>query len=206
MALISGAPLLGSDPLPDAAYIASTSSDSYNDGGPAQGVFRLDNVGWTNLQPAIQIDTYPLQTGATGATGPAGPAGSSGTSGASGSSCTVTDNGDGSKTISCSDGTTATVSDGTNAATPAVTVARPNTKIVRAKIRALKHTASFSFKGSGGKGKLSFQCKLDGRKYKSCRSAKSYKNLKPGKHVFRVRAKDAKGKLDLTPATKKFKI
>lgn len=197
LALMSGAPLIGSDPLFDGAYIA------YEGGGTAQNVFALDRPGWTDLQPAIRIDTFPLQTGPSG---PAGPAGSNGSNGANGSSCTVTDNGDGSKTISCSDGTTATVSDGTNAATPAVTVARPNTKIVRAKIRALKRAASFSFKGSGGKGKLSFQCKLDGQNYKSCRSAKSYKNLKPGKHVFRVRAKDAKGKLDLTPATKRFKI
>jgi len=177
VALMTGAPLVGSDPLPDAAYLSSTWSGAYGDGGAGGlGVFRFDPSGWIPYQPAIQIDTYPQQTGPTGpagATGPAGPAGA----------------------------------DGTNAvATPAVAVSRPNTKIVRAKIRALKHTASFSFKGSGGKGKLSFQCKLDGRKYKSCRSAKSYKNLKPGKHVFRVRAKDAKGKLDLTPATKKFKI
>ena len=101
----------------------------------------------------------------------------------------------------------ATVRDGTNAtATPAVTVARPNTKLVSAKIRALQHKATFSFKGTGGKGKLSFQCKLDGNKYKSCRSAKTYKSLKPGKHVFWVRAIAADGKLDLTPVIKKFRI
>ena len=99
-----------------------------------------------------------------------------------------------------------TVSDGTHAATPATTVARPNTKIVKAKIRAAKHMASFSFKGTGGKGKLTFQCRLDGKKYKSCRSGKTYKHLKRGKHVFRVRAKGSNGKVDLTPATKKFKI
>ncbi|MHB8060519.1 MAG: hypothetical protein ACYDHO_06775, partial [Gaiellaceae bacterium] len=132
---------------------------------------------------------------------------SDGAGGVSGSSCTVVDNGDGTKTISCSDGTVATVSDGTNlTATPAVTPARPNTKIVRARIRPAKHRATFSFKGVGGKGKLTFQCKLDGRKYKSCRSGKTYRSLKPGRHILRVRARGANGKVDLTPASKKFRI
>jgi len=41
-----------------------------------------------------------------------GPAGDDGPIGPSGTNCTVTDNGDGSSTISCEDGTTATVSNG----------------------------------------------------------------------------------------------
>jgi hypothetical protein len=49
--------------------------------------------------------------GADGATGPAGPAGADG---ADGTSCTVTQ-GDGSATISCTDGTSATVYDGADA-------------------------------------------------------------------------------------------
>ncbi|MGA9763051.1 MAG: PKD domain-containing protein, partial [Gaiellaceae bacterium] len=90
---------------------------------------------------------------------------------------------------------------------PAVTVAkRPQTKLGKAKISSAKHMASFKFSGSLGKGKLSFQCKLDKGKYKSCRSAKTYKNLKHGKHVFSVRAKDTRGWADLTPAVKRFKI
>ena len=216
VALMTGAPSVGSDPLSDAAYLSSTWSGAYGDGGAGGlGVFRFDPSGWTPYQPAIQIDTYPLQTGptgatgptgSTGATGPAGATGATGASGTSGSSCTVRDNGDGSKTISCSDGTSATVSDGTNAAAPAATVGPPNTKLVSAKIKAAKHKATFSFKGSGGKGPLSFQCKMDGNAYKSCRSAKTYEGLKSGKHVFRVRAKGADGKVDQTPIEKKFTI
>ena len=100
-----------------------------------------------------------------------------------------------------------TAADGTNAvATPAVAVSRPNTKLVRAKIRSARRAASFNFKGSGGKGKLTFQWRLDGKKFKSCRSGKTFRHLKRGKHVFRVRARGADGKFDLTPATKKFKI
>ena len=198
VAVMSGAPLIGSDPILDGAYIA------YEGGGTAQNVFALDRPGWTDLQPAIRIGTFPLQTGPSG---PAGPAGSNGSNGANGSSCTVKDNGDGSKTISCADGSSVTVSDGTNAtATPAVAAGRPNTKLVSARIRPALHKATFIFKGAGGKGKLSFQCRLDGQKFGSCRSGKSYKNLKPGKHVFRVRAKGSDGKLDLTPVTKKFRI
>jgi hypothetical protein len=86
-------------------------------------------------------------------------------------------------------------------------VGAPRTKIVKTIINASKRSARFKFSGSGGKGKLSFQCKLDkAKKFKSCRSGKTYKNLKLGKHTFRVRAKDARGKVDRTPATKKFKI
>jgi predicted lactoylglutathione lyase len=92
-------------------------------------------------------------------------------------------------------------------ASPAVKVyKRPQTKLIKAKILSAKRMATFRFSGSLGKGKLSFQCKLDGGKYKSCSSGKSYKHLKPGKHVLRVRAKDATGKVDLSPATKRFKI
>ena len=83
---------------------------------------------------------------------------------------------------------------------------RPQTKLGKVTILSAKHMAIFRFSGSLGKGKLGFQCKLDKGKYKSCRSAKSYKNLKHGKHVFRVRAKDAGGKVDLSPVTKGFKI
>jgi len=217
VAVVPNTPFVGTDPLPTSAYISSLWRGAYCAGDTGDlGIFRLDVGCWTfsgsDVQPAIQIDTYPLQTGPTGTTGPAGPTGATGPSGAtgatgaSGSSCTVRDNGDGSKTISCSDGTSATVSDGTNAAAPAATVGPPNTKLVSAKINAAKHKATFSFKGSGGKGPLSFQCKMDGNAYKSCRSAKTYEGLKSGKHVFRVRAKGADGKVDQTPIEKKFTI
>ena len=44
---------------------------------------------------------------------------------------------------------------------------------------------------------------LDKRKFAACRSPKTYKHLKPGKHRFRVRAVDGAG-TDPTPATRKF--
>jgi hypothetical protein len=51
----------------------------------------------------------------------------------------------------------------------------------------------------------SFECKLDSRPYRSCRSPKKYKHLKPGKHVFRVRGTDTAGNVG-PPAKKKFRI
>jgi len=197
VALVTTHPLVGIDPLPASAYVSSFWTGAYCPGtaGTAQGIFRLDPGCWDVAhgssgtpwgQPAIQIDTYAPQAGATGPTGATGATGATGSTGATGPAGT----------------------NGTNGtASPAVKVqATPQTKIAKAKIRARKYTASFRFSGFGGKGKLSFQCSLDKGKYKTCRSDKSYKHLKRGKHVFRVRAKDASGKLDQTPATRKFKI
>jgi len=270
---VVNAPFVGTDPLPDSAYLSSFWTGAYCS-GTALGIFRLDSGCWDVAngwgQPAIQIDTYAPQagatgptgatgatgatgptgatgatgptgatgatgatgptgatgatgpTGATGATGATGPTGATGATGATGSTGSTGSTGasgstgsTGSTGTTGADGATGPTgaagpagTNGTNGtASPAVKVqATPQTKIAKAKIRARKRTASFRFSGSGGKGKLSFQCRLDKGKYKTCRSGKSYKHLKRGKHVFRVRAKDASGKLDQTPATRKFKI
>jgi hypothetical protein len=89
---------------------------------------------------------------------------------------------------------------------PKTTTKPPQTKITKAKINSKKRTATFKFAGSAGSKPYGFQCKLDKKKYSSCRSGKTYKNLKPGKHTFQVRAKDHAGMVDKTPAIKKFKI
>lgn len=68
-----------------------------------------------------------------------------------------------------------------------------------------KRKAKFTFIGNGGTGPLSYECKIDDAAFKACASPKSYK-LKPGKHNFQVRAKDATGAVDATPAKAKFKI
>jgi hypothetical protein len=51
-----------------------------------------------------------------------------------------------------------------------------------------------------------FLCKLDKKAFATCRSPKTYKNLKPGKHKFQVKARDMTGELDPSPAIQKFKI
>lgn len=84
---------------------------------------------------------------------------------------------------------------------------RPDTKITRARIDPQARKATFKFKATGAAG--SFQCALASKhhsaKFKSCTSPKVYKNLKPGKFTFEVRAVGPGG-TDPTPAKKQFKI
>jgi len=81
----------------------------------------------------------------------------------------------------------------------------PQTEILRGpKGRVGKTTVRFGFK-SNEKGST-FRCKLDRKPYRVCKSPKTYKNLKPGKHVFKVRAVDKAGNIDPTAAKRKFVI
>lgn len=63
--------------------------------------------------------------------------------------------------------------------------------------------AKFNFKSdeSGS----SFRCKLDRRKPAKCKSPKTYKRLKPGRHTFRVWATDAAGN-ESKPAKRSFRV
>lgn len=71
--------------------------------------------------------------------------------------------------------------------------------------KARTHSTTVKFKFSSTTKGAKFECKLDRKKFKPCKSPKTYKKLKPGKHVFKVRA--VKGKaVDTTPAKRKFKI
>ncbi len=65
-------------------------------------------------------------------------------------------------------------------------------------------TPSFRF-GSNEPGST-FQCKLDGGAYKACRSPFTAKRLSLGRHSFKVRARDASGKLDPSPAGCSFTV
>src|SRR4051812_49069690 len=84
---------------------------------------------------------------------------------------------------------------------------RPNTKITKAKIRRRKHSATFSFKGTGGaKG---FKCRLQRKgavkaSFKRCHSPKTYRHLAHGKYTFYARASNAAG-ADKTPARRSFR-
>jgi CSLREA domain-containing protein len=79
---------------------------------------------------------------------------------------------------------------------------RPQTKIVKG--RARPHTARFVFESD--QPGSDFLCKLDGKPFDLCRSPKKYTGLAPGKHVFWVRAVDPTGRVDLSPAKKKFVV
>jgi len=60
-------------------------------------------------------------------------------------------------------------------------------------------TASFAF--SSSESGSSFQCKLDSGSWAACSSPKSYSGVAVGAHQFSVRASDAVGNTDATPAT-----
>ena len=89
-------------------------------------------------------------------------------------------------------------------ATPPPDITAPRTVLRRSQINQAKRKATFRF-GSGEPGSR-FLCKLDKQKYTPCRSPKTYKQLKRGKHVFRVKASDRAGNVDRTPVVKRFKI
>ncbi len=93
---------------------------------------------------------------------------------------------------------------GSSCGPPVTPAPVPDTKIVKGPPKKTsKTTVTFKFKSTLGGS--SFECKLDKGKFKKCRSPKTYKKLKPGKHVFQVRA--AKGGVgDPTPAKRKFTV
>jgi hypothetical protein len=81
----------------------------------------------------------------------------------------------------------------------------PNTKIKRRpKNRSDDHSPTWKFKSTERGSK--FKCKLDHKKYRKCKSPKTYHRVKPGKHIFKVEAIDADGNVDPTPAKDKFRI
>ncbi len=60
-------------------------------------------------------------------------------------------------------------------------------------------TASFDF--SASEGGASFECRLDAGSWGACSSPQGYAGLSEGSHTFHVRATDAAGNVDGTPAT-----
>ncbi len=84
----------------------------------------------------------------------------------------------------------------------------PDTSISKApkgalKAKKKKATAKFAF--SSSEENSTFECKLDKSDWKPCAAAMKVKAGK-GKHTLQVRAIDAAGNADPTPATAKFKV
>ena len=51
-----------------------------------------------------------------------------------------------------------------------------------------------------------FLCRLDSGPFRSCRSPRLYRHLRPGRHVFRVKALDAAGNADPSAARRRFRV
>jgi hypothetical protein len=63
-----------------------------------------------------------------------------------------------------------------------------------------------SFEFSASEGGSTFQCRLDGGAWDACSSPQAYGGLADGSHTFRVRATDAAGNVDGSPATHTWTI
>jgi Ca2+-binding RTX toxin-like protein len=91
-----------------------------------------------------------------------------------------------------------------NPAPPAGDASAPNTQITAGpKPKTKKKTASFSFTST--EPGSSFQCSLDDAPFEQCTSPDDVK-VKKGKHTFEVRATDAAGNTDATPASESWKV
>ena len=92
--------------------------------------------------------------------------------------------------------------DGAGSPPPADTTP-PDTTITSAPADGNSTDASFSFTSTEPG---TFQCALDGAAWSSCTSPAGYSGLGVGTHTFQVRAIDAAGNVDATPATATWTI
>ncbi len=73
----------------------------------------------------------------------------------------------------------------------------PDTTITSSTVTGSSASVSFTSPDAGA----GFECKLDSAPYAPCTSLKTYSGLSAGDHAFSVRATDAAGNTDQTPAT-----
>jgi uncharacterized delta-60 repeat protein len=79
----------------------------------------------------------------------------------------------------------------------------PQTKIKKGPDkRTTKRRATFRFRANE---KSTFECKLDRKKWRACKSPKTVK-VNPGRHKFKCRATDEDGNTDRTPAVFRWKV
>ncbi len=83
----------------------------------------------------------------------------------------------------------------------------PDTEITAGPTGTTKHpTASFWFLSSEPGEGAGFECSLDGTEFSDCSAPKGYEDLSGGTHTFRVRAVDAAGKADESPASSTWTV
>ena len=89
--------------------------------------------------------------------------------------------------------------------TPPPDTTAPDTSITSGP-SATTTSTSASFGLSATEAGSSFECKLDAGSWAGCTSPKSYSGLSVGSHQFWVRAKDAPGNVDASPATRSWTV
>jgi hypothetical protein len=90
-------------------------------------------------------------------------------------------------------------------APPADANPRPDTTITAGPSGTVQSdAASFSF--SSNDSRATFECRLDAGAWTRCTSPRGYSALSEGAHEFLVRARDARGRVDRTPASRKWTI
>jgi hypothetical protein len=87
---------------------------------------------------------------------------------------------------------------------PSRDTTEPETKIDKTSLRAATRSAKFWF--SASEPVQGFLCRLDRGDYKPCRSPRTFKRLKPGRHVFLVKAIDLAGNVDGSAALARFAV
>jgi hypothetical protein len=76
---------------------------------------------------------------------------------------------------------------------------------LRRKPQRRTHDRTPTFRFTASDGGARFECKLDGKPYRGCRSPFTTRSLSPGKHRFLVRARSG-GEVDPTPASWRFRV
>jgi acid phosphatase type 7 len=93
----------------------------------------------------------------------------------------------------------------TTVASPPQDTAPPETAIDSGPSGSTNSTsATFAF--SSDEAGSNFECSVDNSAYSSCASPKEYTDLKEGSHTFEVRATDAAGNVDATPASRTWTV
>jgi hypothetical protein len=78
--------------------------------------------------------------------------------------------------------------------------------LLRRKPPRRSHDRTPTFRFASNQAGSAFECALDRHRFRLCRSPLTTKPLKPGRHVFRVRAVSPAGMRDASPAGYAFKI
>jgi|SRR5215203_2577642 len=68
------------------------------------------------------------------------------------------------------------------------------------------HARRVTFRFNATLAGSTFQCKLDEKPFRSCRSPKTYRGLAEGRHTFKVRAIGPDGTVDPTPGVREIKV